>query len=404
VKPLDYAIQIILLIGKTFASALFSPFFLLMIFLVGWQYKRIQRGNSGTPGEQNRRYLRSTLVATLTGIIGGVLGSILMVVAGIDLAGIGFQYLFVLALLMMLISPRFICFAYAGGILSLCHLTLGFPQIDVAHVMGLVAILHMVESMLILTTGHVDPVPVYVTRSTGEVVGGFNLQKFWPIPLVAVMSAGMVSGGWWSLVGEHSNSAFNIYAGMVPVLAILGYGEVTTTAPPARRTRISACYLAMFSVILFSLALLGSHHPSLLFLPALFGPLGHEMTIAIGQRAELTRPPLYVQPREGVMVLDVARGSQAHRAGLQSLDVILAVNGIPIGSGREFQQALNNARMSVLISCLRGGKRLNLQLVRNGYQELGLILVPEAERALSPVPRHAGFWSGLTAWMKRIWR
>ena len=58
---------------------------------------------------------------------------------------------------------------------------------------------------------------------------------------------------------------------LVPVLAF-SVGELTTTATPGHRSEF-ALYRPS-SVMLLGLAVLGSHYPSLLFLAALFGPLG----------------------------------------------------------------------------------------------------------------------------------
>jgi len=70
----------------------------------------------GTPGESPWRL---TLSAALFGILGGFLGSCLLILIGISVNEIGGIYLLLTALGLMLIQQRFLCFAYAGGVLSL---------------------------------------------------------------------------------------------------------------------------------------------------------------------------------------------------------------------------------------------------------------------------------------------
>ena len=296
------------------------------------------------------------------------------------MAGLGLIYLFIVALLLMMIHPRFLCFAYAGGLLSILSIVTGFPQIQVAHVMGLVAILHMVESLLIFFTGYLDPIPVYFRGPGQKMVGGFNLQKFWPIPLVAVMSTSMVSvpsvtDNWWPLL---NNPEFydGIVFSLVPVMAILGYGEVATTALPVHRSRRSALNLALFSVILLGLSVLGSYYPSLLFLAALFGPLGHELVIAIAWRSERLRTPIYTPPAHGLMVLDVVYGSPAQQAGVRSRDIIIELNGNMVGSPADLIPGIDYSGPWITMTILRGEQRLKLSTWNRNYDNLGIIRFP----------------------------
>ena len=94
----------------------------------------------------------------------------------------GLWYVWPLALLLMLMHPRYLCFSYAGGIMALSSLLFGWPELNVPAVISLVAVLHMVEAVLIRWHGHLNPSPVYLRTGEGEVVGGLNLQKFWPCP------------------------------------------------------------------------------------------------------------------------------------------------------------------------------------------------------------------------------
>ncbi|MGE5396368.1 MAG: PDZ domain-containing protein [Chitinophagales bacterium] len=403
--------QIWLEVGKTYLNALFSPLFFLLIILVGWQYRRNLRLTGAAPhNTQSTAYIRTTLIAALAGILGGFVGSLLLLFFGIDLAGVGVGYLFLVALLLMLVHPRFICFAYAGGIISLSHLAFGFPRVDITQVMGLVAILHMIESLLILFTGHLDPVPVYARRESGKVVGGFNLQKFWPLPLVAFMSAGGYSsslslGQLWHFLKPDAHLIQALEGGLFPVLAVIGYGEVTTTSTPASRSKVSAAYLALYSLILLTLALISAKYPVLSILPALFGPVGHELVIAIGLRSEADNSPLYDHPRNGVRLLDVVKGSPADKAGLRSQDIILKVNNLEVESLVDIDNCIRFSpwgKLSLVIS--RGSQTMELRLLYKPRENMGIIPVPDGYGTNYISMRQSSRWFILLGYLRRLLR
>ena len=378
---------------ETMATPLFLGIYILLFALVAWQYKRLEDMSGRLLNTTRRSYLGAAVVSTLLGLAGGLLGSVLLVLVGIDLFSVGIIYLWIVALMLMFINQRFLCFAYAGGLISLLSLLIGYPDIDIAQLLALVAVLHMVESLLIVANGHLNPVPVYVKKG-GHISGGFNLQKFWPMPLIALVSMGymdMGSGGvsmpdWWPLIkGSSPQSAQQVYV-LMPVLAILGYGEITTTSSPGQKARESALYLFIFSLILLLMSLASSRWAPLLWLAALFSPLGHEMVIWMGMRSERNRPSLYVKPAQGVMILDVRPGTPAARAGLRSRDIVWQVNGMAVNHQDELANILQWAWQGLQIKILRDNEPLTLHMERRKAVPAGIVTVPEDN-----VPRYLAF-------------
>ncbi|MDH7577954.1 MAG: PDZ domain-containing protein [Bacillota bacterium] len=380
--------EVLPLVGFVFLRVLTEPFFWLVVLLVWLQYQRMLRTKEALFGFRDSPF-RVAGVALGYGIIGGLAGSCLMVLFGISINGLGIGYLWLLAIALMLINPRFLCFSYAGGILALFSLVTGYPKVNISALMGLVAVLHLVESVLILISGHFDPLPVYVRNRFGRVVGAFNLQKFWPIPLaVMAILTGVphqVPGDiikmpeWWPLIrpwGELENQEI-IYS-IFPVVAALGYGELAITRLPREKAKHSALNLALFSLVLLGLAVLASHYSRWAVLAALFAPLGHELVIHLGRRAEFEGRPRFVPPSRGVMVLDVFKGSPAARAGLRAGDVILRLGGVPVNSRAELLSALELVNSSFIMEVTSSaGSSLRVQVLREEGVPLGLILVPE---------------------------
>ena len=305
--------------GRVWLTTLTSPSFLfiygLLILLVISQYRRLQ--NMSEPLLQGRRkmYLNSALVSAGLGLLGGILGSILLVFLGVDLAGIAIVQLWLVAIFLMLINPRFLCFSYAAGVISISYLLFGYPNVNIPQLMGLVAVLHLVESVLIRLNGPLSPFPVYIKKQD-QVRGGFNLQLFWPIPLVALLgvtagdpSIGIATPHWWPLLQNYSHFAVNQDYALIPVLAILGYGEISTAQTPLQATRRSSGQLFMFSLTLLTLAVLASRYAFFLPLAALFSPLGHEVVVWLGLRLENQARSLYIPSGTGGNAVGRSAGS-----------------------------------------------------------------------------------------------
>lgn len=328
---------------------MFDPLFWLVVALVALQYSRMAVIKEKMFGLKQKSVLKDTLVASGFGLAGGFVGSLVLIFIGVTLSGAGLAYLWPLAILLMLINARFLCFAYAGGILSLSHLLFGFPQVNVPQVLALVAILHMVESALIWASGHLGAVPSFFKDSAGRVLGGFTLQKFWPIPIVALivvghaaMPQGINMPEWWPLIKppENSGNMENLIYALFPVVAGLGYGDLAIARNPVKKSRRSAINLFLYSITLLVLSVLAQHSLLTALVAALFSPLGHELVIHIGKQMEFRGRPLYVPSTKGIRVLDALPGTAAWQAGIRSGDILVAINGTPTRSKTDLYFAL----------------------------------------------------------------
>jgi len=365
-----------------------EPVFWIVVLLIGLQYWRMNSMRESI----YRVSLKASIwidVSTviLMGLLGGILGSLLMVFIGVTLTGSGLIYIWPLAILLMLIDARFICFAYAGGILALSKLLFGFPQVNVSQVLALVAVLHMVESMLIFFSGHLGAVPAFFRDRAGRVVGGFTLQKFWPIPITALaLLAGMdVPPGsvdmpdWWPLISPGIEDTDNIVYTLMPVVAALGYGDMAIARSPRQKGRLSAGYLALYSLLLLILAVSAERSLWLGVLAALFSPLGHETVIHIGRKLELQGKPIHVPQADGLAVLDVVPESPAWQAGMRSGDLLVQVNGVPVRSRADLAAMstdVDSPRQLYFVN--RQGRRCRRESPYNHNNNLlGILPVPE---------------------------
>jgi hypothetical protein len=271
-------------IGPVYADALRAKPFWLLVFIIGYLYYRMTLD----PAEAG--FL--TLFSLGAGMGGGLAGSALLILLGIAVNQGICLWLFGTAGLLMLIRRRFFCFSYAGGLLSVISLIFGVPDLEVPQVMGLAAVLHFVEALLIRLTGAYRPMASYGWDTEGRLTRGFGLRKIWPIPLVMLMAgyvapqadmAGAVEMPfWWPLIPQKAGVELAGLGGewvysMTAAMAVLGYEDPVISGDPGIQTRKVCIRLMGYSIILLLLCVWAGHVPAAAWLPALFGPVAHDV-------------------------------------------------------------------------------------------------------------------------------
>lgn len=399
--------------------------FWLATLIVFWQYRRVADTERRLFGVVKNDPLRQTLRAILEGLVGGLVGSFVLVFIGVSLSNAGINYVVIVALLLMIVSPRLVCFAYAGGIVSLFSLLTGWPKIDIPGLMGLVAILHTTESLLIRLFGTGAATPVYARRRQGDLVGGYMLQRFWPIPIVILLlvflqrpsPTGLISmPDWWPLIRPMQQVADNpnfIYT-LLPVVAILGYGDLAVTSTPAARTRKTSGALLVYSLLLLVVSIAASHVRALVWLAAIFAPLGHELVVRRGSRQEQEGDPVFVtRPGVGAGILDVVPGSQAARAGLRAGDVVVELGGAPVTNRRDLFEALETlaggdpGRLRGMAIGLRRGGEVHEVRAPSQWRPgemFGLILMPDESDSEHIEIRPRDRWARAFDWLRKTFR
>lgn len=313
----------------------------LVFALVYRQYVKIFKYEQGFFNLKRINPFMETVTALVYGLGGGMIATILFILLGVSVSDAGIAYLWLAAIMLMFIHPRFLCFAYAGSLVSLVHLLTGYPVLHIPTLMALVAILHMVESALIFTNGYHHPTPMFFKHKSGKVVGAFTLQKFWPMPTIALVGAVIASQGldwqsvampdWWPIFqgGVQVPENYVLIHMLFPLVVALGYSDIVQTELPKTKARRSAAALFLYSVVLLALAFLANHWSELALLPVVFAPLGHELVVYWGKRREESREPVF-HSENGVMVLAVYPNSPAEKMGLEIGDVIKSINGVEV--------------------------------------------------------------------------
>lgn len=375
------------------AALLISPLFWLVVLVIVWQMYRMNKMKSDFFHVPRERIGRKTAISVLLGLAGGLIGSVLLVILGVSVQEIGIEYLWIVAIVLILFRQRFMCFAYSGGLIALSKYFFGWPEVNIAQLLALVAVLHLVESLLIFAGGYLKAMPIYTMGRDRKLIGGFVMQSFWPLPLVA-LSANLVpmqlaSGellampGWWPLLPmEYAGGRFipgmmMLYT-MLPVLAALGYSDLALTMDTRKKAAASSRQLLLYSIALLLLAILAGKYPATAIIAALFAPVGHELLILKGQKQEQEGQYLYTEQEQGVMILEVLHGYPAESAGLRTGDVLLMIDDLPINTIAALFAREEQAGNTMQMLYRRGTERMECQLKRQPEQSLGIITVPAA--------------------------
>ncbi|GAX90823.1 PDZ domain-containing protein [Effusibacillus lacus] len=392
------ALPFLLELGRGFFAILLTPFFYVAILLVYLQYRRQVTLERRLFGVRVTSAEIQTARSVGYGVLGGIAASLFISGVGIVLNPTDFAYVWVLAVVLAIFNVRFVCFAYAGGILSLAalilnvlpELSISWPwlaeayldlrSLSISHLLALVAILHLIEAMLVFLQGADGASPIFVQSKRGRLVGGFILQKFWVIPLAAVVatgSQGLQIPAWWTLLPVAVSQGLQI----LPIPAVLGFSGVALSRQPAEKAARTAKYLALYALALLGLTIMGGKFlPSFLWIAALFSPVAHEWLVKREMDEEKIRQPRFTKPLQGLRILAVLPGSPSESMGLKPGETIVKANGMPVNTPYELHFALNQNPAFIRLEVVdeQGENRFAGKPRFTGeHHSLGLILVPD---------------------------
>lgn len=390
------------LVFEQFGNLLLDEFFWIIILVLIAIYRKnagIETRMLGTSYPIFYKVSSSVLV----GLAGGLLGSLIVILVGIsivDYTSVGegslteaITYIWIIAILLAMINPRYLCFSYAGGLVALSNLIFGFPSVNVPGLLALIGVLHLVESFLIWLDGYTYSVPLFLKRRKGDTVGGYFMNKVWPIPLVvfAVMFggeggrislAGMIDmPSWWPFLKHSAAGGIRdlVYIPLV-VPVVLGYGDMAITKMPDRKCRSSAARLAGYSLVLITLSIIASKLRIFAYAAAVFAPLAHEMLIIYGAKEEEEGEPYFASKETGVKVLYVQKDSIADKMNIRPGDTILRINGISVYSEKHLTELLSSYPTFIWLDIKKpAGSVVTVEHMnyRTGIGSLGALIVPD---------------------------
>ncbi len=372
------------LIETFFVNYLFLFLYVIIIVFIRMQYEKYNEFQSGVHNWQNKSLKEITEGIVFVGLVTGFAGSFLIIAAGITIEAEAVRYLFIIMFVLLLFNIRFVCFAYPAGILAIVSLLFNYPKVDVASVLGLAAIMHLIESILIFFNKGRDSIPVFI-KHKGEIAGAWLIRKFWPVPVVFLTFAAqnaengnaLIPNGWGTLFGLAGTGALAL--GLDCIVAVLCYSDLAITKHPEQKSRQAAFLIFSYSLILFAVALFSTTVPWLRYAGAVFCIAGREGITIYGRHVEKKGKPLFAQTRRGLKVMDILSKSHAELMGMQRGDTILNVNGKDIQTEEGLTEALREYPVFAWIQVIGWDgkdKTYEYKCYPEGFNNLGIVPVP----------------------------
>ena len=386
------------LAGEALLSLALNPFYYIGLLLVILLFRRQTLLERKLFYVRSHRMLGEFLLSLGWSWLAGLVVSAATAGFGLLLTMEAVWWIWGITVVLLAVRIRYACIAYAAAIIGLLQ-TIGklFPQVAEAKgiedfvasllnihlpsLFALAALLHLAEAILIRLQGVRTATPLYVGGKRGKVVGAYEWQSYWTLPLFIVVPAaagdGMAGMPWPMFFGDMQwNAGWSLLA----FPALIGFTGTTATELPKRKTAQLAKASLLFALLLGLLAV-GAEWLSYVAIGAAgVSFVLHELLIRYDSRREQNRSPVFVHGPRGLKVLDVQPGSPAADMGIVRGETVVKANGMPVGAKDELHAALrlNSAFCKLEVIDLNGQNRFTQRALYDGeHHQLGLVLCPD---------------------------
>lgn len=373
------------MLGAFFLNYLVIIVYVIVIYFIKTQYERYQDLQGGQ--ENAPRPLKEIVEeVVLTGLIAGFAGSIVAVFLGITIEPEAVRGLLFITCILLFFNLRYVCISYSAGILALISLLFGYPRLHIPSVLGLVAVMHLVESVLVFMNRGRGSIPVFIKHGD-DISGAYLIRKFWPVPVVflsflaqnAAQGTASIAVNWHTLFNPEILGGGVLVFGLDCIIALLCYSDLAVTKHPEKKSREMAGATLIYSLVLMTLALISGRYPWVGFIGAAFCAGAHEGIALYSKHMEKTGKPIYKTVRRGLRVFDIVPGSHAELMGIQKGDIILSINGKDIQSEEGINEALREYPTFTWIEVAGWDEKprtYEYKCYPGGYNVLGVVPVP----------------------------
>jgi len=384
-------------LGEALLQLFTQPFYYIAVILIALIYHRQLLQERRLFHVRLQSSITQTIRALLGGIVIGVIVSVVSIFLGAHLTLASVICIWAATLVLALFRIRYLCFAYAAGLLGVVQFGLNVASgwqpegwlgsvtealraLDMPALLVLAALLHLGEAMLVRLQGVSMASPLLFEGKRGKLVGGYQLQHFWPVPLLILVP---VTGSGAELAWNPLLNAGGGYMLMaLPIL--LGFGEVTQSMLPGQKVQISAKRLLFYGTGLLVLSLLAAWWSPLMVVAALAAFIGHEFLVWYSGFEEQHRSPVFVHPVHGLKVLGVIPDSPAEELGIEAGETLYKVNGVMVHSPEELHRALrmNPAFCKLEVRNHQGESKFMQRAIYEGeHHQLGVLMAPDNHEA-----------------------
>jgi hypothetical protein len=398
---MEFTLELLNQLAQAAGQLLLQPFYYIGIIIIILQYRRQITLERKLFHTKLHSIIHESWRMLLWGWICGIAASFLMAFIGVSLQMDGVYLLWAISLILLIIRVRYLNVAYSAGILGLLHWLIHlFPQLldqtsgnwlyvtlselHIPSLLVVVAITHFLEAILLRLQGNRLASPTLVEGKRGKIVGGYQLQSYWPIPLFLLMpvAGGTLNLPWKPLFASGIDAAAaNGSWGFIALPIILGFTEFTQSRLPADKIRQSSSMLILYACVILVSAVLSYYWSFFILVASLLTLLLHEALVFYSDWKESRQSPLFIHNELGLKILAVLPGSSAAELGLQAGEIIHKVNSIAVRTKQELHQAMgiNPAFCRLEVINLAGHTKFVSKAIYAGdHHELGMLLAPDA--------------------------
>lgn len=393
-------------LGTAVIHLLIQPYYYIALVFIALYYRRQVALERKLIHVKQHSWGPETWRTVWSGLVMGLLVSLAAVALGISLPPDAVICIWIVSLILMLFRVRYLCFAYSIGLLGIMQFLVSFfpdalqggiagrlvtalREMDIAALLVLAALLHLAEALLARWQGARLATPLFLEGKRGKVVGGYQLEAFWPLPLFLLIPSGTGISDlpWQPLLGGG--------LGLVSLPVIIGFSEMTQSLLPGRKAARTAGRLLAYSGIMLAISLLAAWWSPLTVVAALLALLLHEGLSWYSALEERSTSPSFVHPPVGRKVLAVLPDSPAQELGILPGEILLKVNGVLLTDAAQLHEALrmNPAYCKLEVQNGEGeSKYLQRPIYDGDHHQLGMILVPEPDEALTVKAKPSGIF------------
>lgn len=395
---MDVALELLWNVTDGLWQLLIQPFYYISILFIMLFYRQQVLMERKLFHVRLHSWGLQTWRTLIGGLAGGIGVSLVIAFLGISLTQEAIICIWVVTLLLLCIRVRYLCFAYAIGVLGVLQFIVDFfpkwqpgsfigtvvgtvRDLDIPALLALAAVLHLAEAILVKKQGASFAMPLFVESKRGKLVGGYQMQAFWPLPLfllIPAQTAGSILPWTPLLGGDGWGGGFSLLA--LPV--IIGFGEMTQSLLPHQKANVTFKRLLLYSVVLLALSLLSAWWSPLMIVAALASFLLHEGLVWFSRLEEQHRNSIFVHPSKGLRVLSIVPNSPAEELGIVPGETLLKVNGVILHTKEQLHSSLrmNPAFCKLEVQNLSGeSKYLQRPIYAGDHHQLGVILAPDQE-------------------------
>lgn len=367
-----------------FAQAITGFLYVLMVLVAYVNIKVHAQLEYQWLGDSKETLRNRIMELMLLGMLVGLLASLIIVGLGIVVDAACLMIIWPLTLLFSLVLKEQMSFAYAGTIAGLSSLLFGWPKADLAAILALVGLMHLIEGLLITINAKKAIVPVVIKDKEDNPAAAFVLDRTWPIPLVLLIiplvelplsAEGISMPSWWPIF--DSTSGFETMT-MLPLAFIIRFRDIVVAEKADRASQRSGLKVLLYGLLVIVLAYISKLYDPLRYPVLIMVPLSYHLLRIQSKRKKARQDPIYQAPWRGLRVLAIQADRPGQQMGIMTGDILLNINGRPVNSPQMLAEALKKNPTYIWVDIDREGQRLSLEHrdYQNDIEDLGLVFVP----------------------------